>query len=225
MRLATRLLGAHILGSPDGDTGLGYPFRSRYGVDLRDPEIGQQGVSVGEQDVLGLHVPMDEPVAMRVVEPGTDFLRDPQRLFDSQLSLDVQALAERPARDERLHVVEHAVRLARVDERHDVGMGESRGDANFLQEPLGAERHRKARPQDLNGDLPAVLLVFGQVNGRHAPAPELPLDRIPVGERGGERGEHLGHGDNGADGIRTHDPLVANQVLSQLSYRPEREGR
>ena len=27
---------------------------------------------------------------------------------------------------------------------------------------------------------------------------------------------------DGADGIRTHDPLVANQVLSQLSYRPER---
>ncbi len=25
---------------------------------------------------------------------------------------------------------------------------------------------------------------------------------------------------SGADGIRTHDPLVANQVLSQLSYRP-----
>ena len=25
---------------------------------------------------------------------------------------------------------------------------------------------------------------------------------------------------HGADGIRTHDPLVANQVLSQLSYRP-----
>jgi hypothetical protein len=24
----------------------------------------------------------------------------------------------------------------------------------------------------------------------------------------------------GADGIRTHDPLVANQVLSQLSYSP-----
>src|SRR2546426_5362653 len=26
---------------------------------------------------------------------------------------------------------------------------------------------------------------------------------------------------NGAEGIRTLDPLVANQVLSQLSYRPE----
>src|SRR3989454_5340899 len=30
---------------------------------------------------------------------------------------------------------------------------------------------------------------------------------------------------NGADGIRTHDPLVANQVLSQLSYRPRTENR
>ena len=30
---------------------------------------------------------------------------------------------------------------------------------------------------------------------------------------------------NGADGIRTHDPLVANQVLSQLSYRPLSENR
>ena len=26
---------------------------------------------------------------------------------------------------------------------------------------------------------------------------------------------------NGADGIRTHDPLRARQVLSQLSYRPK----
>ena len=29
---------------------------------------------------------------------------------------------------------------------------------------------------------------------------------------------------NGAEGIRTLDPLDANQVLSQLSYRPSRDG-
>jgi hypothetical protein len=29
---------------------------------------------------------------------------------------------------------------------------------------------------------------------------------------------------NGAEGIRTLDPLDANQVLSQLSYRPEAPG-
>ncbi len=37
----------------------------------------------------------------------------------------------------------------------------------------------------------------------------------------GHRGESLRHAADGADGIRTHDPLVANQVLSQLSYRPD----
>ena len=35
------------------------------------------------------------------------------------------------------------------------------------------------------------------------------------------RRDSFATGRNGADGIRTLDPLVANQVLSQLSYRPE----
>ena len=30
----------------------------------------------------------------------------------------------------------------------------------------------------------------------------------------------LSHLDGGDDGIRTHDPLLAGQVLSQLSYTP-----
>ena len=30
---------------------------------------------------------------------------------------------------------------------------------------------------------------------------------------------------SGAEGIRTLDPLVANQVLSQLSYRPDQATR
>src|SRR5206468_10965797 len=30
---------------------------------------------------------------------------------------------------------------------------------------------------------------------------------------------------SGADGIRTHDPLLANHVLCQLSYRPRDESR
>ena len=35
----------------------------------------------------------------------------------------------------------------------------------------------------------------------------------------------MGCGGSGADRDRTGDPLVANQVLSQLSYRPEGETR
>ena len=51
-----------------------------------------------------------------------------------------------------------------------------------------------------------------------------------VAEGAGDHGEGRGLGGgrlasygDGADGIRTHDPLVANQVLSQLSYRPSPE--
>src|SRR5260370_38423778 len=42
--------------------------------------------------------------------------------------------------------------------------------------------------------------------------------RVRVWHRADPCDRELHHG---ADGIRTHDPLVANQVLSQLSYRPE----
>ena len=34
----------------------------------------------------------------------------------------------------------------------------------------------------------------------------------------------IGRNTDGADRDRTGDPLVANQVLSQLSYRPEHAG-
>ena len=34
----------------------------------------------------------------------------------------------------------------------------------------------------------------------------------------------LSHLDGGDDGIRTHDPLLAGQVLSQLSYTPKLNG-
>ena len=34
----------------------------------------------------------------------------------------------------------------------------------------------------------------------------------------------LRHLDGGDDGIRTHDPLLAGQVLSQLSYTPINNG-
>jgi hypothetical protein len=219
--LAARLLGAHVLGSPHGDAGIGHPVGVRRRADAGDAEIGQQGVAVGEQHVLRLYIPMHELVAMRVVEPRPHFLRDPERLLQWQSFLDVEPLAQGTARDERLDVVEHTVRLARVDERHDVRVGEPCGDADLPQEPLGAEGSGEPGPQDFDGDLTAVLAVFGQVDRRHAAATNLPLDHISVGEGGGEGGERVCHGGNdGADGIRTHDPLVANQVLSQLSYRP-----
>ncbi len=51
-------------------------------------------------------------------------------------------------------------------------------------------------------------------------APRSGVAVLGGGYRSRLRGGGVGWGD-GADGIRTHDPLRARQVLSQLSYRPQ----
>src|SRR5437899_7609830 len=50
-----------------------------------------------------------------------------------------------------------------------------------------------------------------------------PGSRLGSGGQGALRED--GSSGSGAEGIRTLDPLVANQVLSQLSYRPRNENR
>jgi hypothetical protein len=65
---------------------------------------------------------------------------------------------------------------------------EPRSDLDLAAEPLGAERRGNLGPQDLDRDLSAVLEILGEVHGRHATLAELPLDRIAVGEGGGESG-------------------------------------
>src|SRR4029077_11818851 len=125
---------------------------------------------------------------------GTYFLRDAERLLERETLLHIEPLAERPARDERLHVVQHPVRLTRVDERHDMRVRQSSGDPDLAEESLGAERGGEAGPEHLDRDLAPVLPVLGQVDGRPAAATKLSLDRISVSESGGERSQRLRHG-------------------------------
>ena len=47
-------------------------LRLRGHAHVRDAEIGQQRVIVGEQDVLRLHIAVHEPVAVRVVQASAD---------------------------------------------------------------------------------------------------------------------------------------------------------
>ena len=60
--------------------------------------------------------------------------------------------------------------------------------------PLGAHRGGELRVQNLERHRPVVPEVVRQVNGGHAPTPQLALDPIPVGECGLERGAEIGHG-------------------------------
>src|SRR5438309_1812260 len=163
------------------------------GERARDAEVGEHRVAVREQDVLGLHVAMDESLAMRVVECHAHVTRDPDRLREWHPPLTLQSLAQRAVRHVRCHIVERAVGLAGVDERQDVGMGEARRDLDLPQEPLGADRSREVAPEHLDRDFAVVLLVLREVNGRHAAPTELAVNGIAVREGRGEGGVRFGH--------------------------------
>ena len=56
-----------------------------------DPEIGHDGAAVGEQeDVLGLHVAVDDLVPVGVVEGQRRLTGDPERVLHRKLALAPQ---------------------------------------------------------------------------------------------------------------------------------------
>jgi len=66
-------------------------------------------------------------------------------------------------------------------------LGDGRAAARLPDGPL------ELRVQDLQRDGAVVLEVVGEIDRRHAPAPELPLDAVAVGEGGNEVGPGVGH--------------------------------
>ena len=126
--------------------------RSRLGQVLvgpqgpRDPEVGDQGVAVPrQQHVLGLDVPVDHAVLVRVLERLGRLARDPQRVFHRELALPPQPVPERLALDVRHGEPELTGSLARVVHGQDVGMLEPGGELDLALEALGAERGGRAR--------------------------------------------------------------------------------
>jgi hypothetical protein len=55
--------------------------------------------------------------------------------------------------------------------------------ADLAKEPLAAEALRERGEQDLEGDGAIVSEIVGEVDDGHAPAPELPLERVSLPQR------------------------------------------
>ena len=70
-------------------------------------------------------------------------------------------------------------------------MGEAGGEGDLPEEPLAAEYRRELGPQDLEGDPAVMLEILGKIHRRHAPAPELALERVAAGENFLESGEQI----------------------------------
>ena len=61
-------------------------------------------------------------------------------------------------------------------------MGETGGELDLAEEPVGADRGREVGPEDLEGDLAVVAEVLGQEHDGHAALAELALELVAPGE-------------------------------------------
>ena len=68
LAFALGLLGTHVGGGPHAQPRPGQPVVGRDARGPRDAEVRHQGVALGQQDVLGLHVAMNQPFPVGVVE-------------------------------------------------------------------------------------------------------------------------------------------------------------
>jgi len=85
-------------------------------------KIGDDGNAAGHHDVLGLDIPMDDAVLVRVLQRAADFASDLEGGCDWKLLFAREELAEGLAFDERHDVVKEGARrhLPRVEKRKNV---------------------------------------------------------------------------------------------------------
>ena len=132
------------------------------------------GAAVGDEDVLGLDVPVDVARLVRGGQPGEHRVHEVERGPRRQGPLGVDDRAERAALDV-LHREEDPPRvLALVEDRDDVGVAQPGGRAGFPAEAGDEGRvGRQVGAHDLEGDLPVQPGVGGEQDRGHAAVGEV----------------------------------------------------
>ena len=186
------LLGRGVLDGADEDPRPRQVGRARL---LRDAEVRQVHVlgGLGDQDVRGLDVAVDQVVVVGGVECARDLLEHVERAPDAQAPLPPKERAQVgpvdvPHRDVEQTVGVAAVDLACVVDRDDVRVVEPGRALRLSHEPLAEARVvRQRRRQHLEGDLAAEAHVLGEIDDAHAAAAEQGLDPVPGQHRADAR--------------------------------------
>jgi len=132
---------------------------------------------------------------VREAQRAGHLAQDGDRLVDRERAGPFELPTEGLALDERHHVVEEPLGLARVEQRHDMRVCQVRGDPDLAEEPLRAQGGGELRPEDLDRHLAVVPLVAREVDRRHAALPELTLDVITAGQGGSDPVDGAEHGE------------------------------
>ena len=137
-RITLDLLGCQITGGAKDDPGERRETAWQCGIlrELRDAEVQDlRGAGLGQEDVLGLEIAMDQPARVRghqAARQGGGDAAGVGRGDRPSADRRSQGLAVEQFRDQ----VRATVRHPHVEHLDDVGVVERCGDPRFLQEPL-----------------------------------------------------------------------------------------
>ncbi len=188
LAVAGGLLGAHIMRRPDRDARTGQrrpPGRGR--ERLCDSEVRHHHATPAplEQDVVGLHVAMDDPECVRGPEGIRRLLHDATGFVGGQSPTPLQLRRQRLPVHVRHHEVDQPIRsLPDGVDRHDVRVRQpSRGLrlAHEAQSDLFAKG--ELGREDLDGDLALQTLVAGLEDHSHPAPADLPVQGIRAAQR------------------------------------------
>jgi hypothetical protein len=145
--------------------------------------------ALADQDVVGLDVAVDDPVAVREAERLEHLVRVRERLGDRQRAAGHDELLEAAALDHLHCDVVRPLGLAAVVDGDDVGMRERRRRLGLAPEALDEKLVvRVAIVQDLDRHAATEILVLCEIDVRHPAGPELADDPVAaVEERVDER--------------------------------------
>src|SRR5882762_1956076 len=136
---------------------------------------------------------MDDPVTVSVVQRARHLRRNPNGFVHGELLLALELTTKGRAVHEGHHVVEEFARHSGVEERQEVWVLQTGGNADLCEEPLAPEDCRQLRSKDLEGHLALMLQVLSLIDRGHSATADLALDRVMVGENGAEKSERVRH--------------------------------
>jgi len=160
---------------------------------LCDPEVRDDDAAATslEQDVVGLHVAVDDPERVRGSQRVGGLLHDPSRLVGWQPAASLEFRAKRLAVHVGHHEVDEPVRaLPDGVDRHDMRVRQPRrrlGLAHEAQPDLLPEG--ELRREHFDGDLALQALVAGVEHHTHPTPADLSLKRVGATERLAQAGD------------------------------------
>ncbi len=141
------LLGGHVRRRPHRDPGRGEPARpglpGSFTQRLGYAEVGDQGVVPAHQHVVGLDVPVQDPLVVGIGQRVDHVAQITHRFRHRQLTLAGELGPQGLALDKGHCVVEQIARAAGCEEGDDVGVLQLRGELDLAPEPLDVDRRRE----------------------------------------------------------------------------------